>query len=111
MLDHASSVTVTINISIVSSSFVQICITFPALQSSYSPCAVPVLYATYLKNRSPTRVLDGKTPDEVFWGKKPDVSHLQEFGAKIWVLRQDGQTHKLQEKSRQFIFTGFSENS
>src|ERR1700678_907307 len=42
-----------------------------------------VAYATYLKNRSPTRVLkDNKVPDEVFWGKKPDISHLEEFGKK-----------------------------
>lgn len=68
-------------------------------------------YATYIKNRSPTRALGDKTPDEVFWGKKPNVSHLQEFGSRIWVLRQDGQGHKLQEKSRRFLFTGFSEDS
>ena len=64
-----------------------------------------VAYATYLKNRSPTRALDDKTPDEVFWGKKPDISPLEEFGSKCWVLRQDGQVHKLQEKSRQFPFS------
>src|SRR5271168_1025937 len=46
-----------------------------------------VAYATYLKNRSPTRAIkDFKTPDEVFWKTKPNVNNLQEFGQKCWVL-------------------------
>ena len=57
-----------------------------------------VVYATYLKNRSSTRALVDKTPYEIFRGMKLDVSALQEFRVKIWVLRQDGQNHKLQEK-------------
>ena len=30
----------------------------------------------YVQNRTPHRVLENKTPEEVFFGKKPDVSHL-----------------------------------
>lgn len=67
-------------------------------------------YTTYIKNRSTTCVLANKTLDEVFWGKKLDVSHLQEFSVKVSVLRQDGQGLKLQKKSRSYIFTGFSED-
>jgi hypothetical protein len=68
-----------------------------------------VAYATYLKNRSPTRAIkDAKTPDEVFWGTKPNVANLQEFGRKCWVLQQDGKQSKLDPKSRQYIFTGIS---
>ena len=36
----------------------------------------------YLKNRSPTKILDLKTPFEVFYGYKPKVSHLRIFGLK-----------------------------
>src|SRR5271168_4193245 len=68
-----------------------------------------VAYATYLKNRSPTRAIkDFKTPDEVFWKTKPNVNNLQEFGQKCWVLQQDGKRSKLDPKSRQFIFTGIA---
>ncbi|KAJ3532326.1 hypothetical protein NM688_g7442 [Phlebia brevispora] len=68
-------------------------------------------YQVYLKNRSPTRALGAVTPYEAFWKKKPDLSSLQEFGVRCWVLRQDGANHKLQEKSRVFIFTGMSEET
>lgn len=44
-------------------------------------------YANYLRNRSLTRALTGKTLFEVFWGRKPHVSHLREFGADCWVMR------------------------
>ncbi|GLB42029.1 putative mitochondrial protein [Lyophyllum shimeji] len=70
-----------------------------------------VAYAAYLKNRSPTRALTDKTPEEIFTGKKPDVSKLQEFGRKCWVLDERGVIGKLDLKSRQFIFTGLSDES
>ena len=71
-----------------------------------------VAYATYLKNRSPTRALDEPiTPDEAFWGRKPDASTLQEFGSPCWVLRQDGKQGKLVSKTHSFIFTGLSDES
>ena len=68
-----------------------------------------VAYATHLKNRSPTHALTNHiTPDEAFWNKKPDISALQEFGRKCWVLQQDGKNSKLDAKSREFIFTGIA---
>ena len=35
--------------------------------------------ATYLRNRSPTKAVEGMTPFEALYGKKPDVSHLRAF--------------------------------
>lgn len=49
-----------------------------------------VRHATYLKNRSPTRALDGKTPYEVFHGKKPDISNLHPWGCKVRVHDDSG---------------------
>jgi hypothetical protein len=71
-----------------------------------------IAYATYLKNRSPTRALGDKiTPDEAFWGKKPNVAALQEFGTPCEVLRQDGKNSKIGVKTRSCIFVGLSEES
>jgi hypothetical protein len=71
-----------------------------------------VAYATYLKNRSPTRALSDKmTPDEAFWGKKPNVAALQEFGTPCEVLIQDGKSSKLGVKTRSCIFVGLSDES
>ena len=36
----------------------------------------------YLKNRSPAKILDLKTPFEVLYGYKPEVGHLRIFGSK-----------------------------
>src|SRR5271154_1045043 len=71
-----------------------------------------VSYANYLRNRSPARALpSGKTPDEIFWGRKPYIGHLEEFGSKCWVLQQDGKNRKLDPKSRPFIFVGISDST
>jgi hypothetical protein len=36
-----------------------------------------------------TYQLDGKTPFEMIFGKKPDLTDLPEWGAKVWVLKED----------------------
>ena len=37
----------------------------------------------YVQNRTPHRVLENKNPEEVFFGKKPEVSHLKIFNCLI----------------------------
>lgn len=68
-------------------------------------------YANYLKNHSPTKALGNRTPYEAFFGRKPDVSGLREFGTKCWVLQQDGKNHKLQPRGRPMLFVGLGKNS
>ena len=45
----------------------------------------------YVQNHTPHRVLENKTPEEVFSGKKLEVSHLKIFGCPVY-------THILKEK-------------
>ena len=47
-------------------------------------------HAVYLKNRTPTKALDEKTPYEVFYGVKPNLKGLLEFGSKVCVHKTDG---------------------
>lgn len=42
--------------------------------------------AVYLINRTPVKLLNMKTPEEVFYGKKPNLSHLKIIGCKTMVL-------------------------
>jgi hypothetical protein len=65
-----------------------------------------VAYACYLKNRSPICALNGKTPHEVLWSKKPNLTTVREFGSKIWVLKPDTNLDKLDPKSEKFVYTG-----
>ena len=39
----------------------------------------------YVQNRTPHRVLENKTPEEVFFGKKEKVSHLKIFGCPVYI--------------------------
>ena len=39
----------------------------------------------WVKNRSATQALNGKTPYEMMYGKKPDLANLPEWGSRCWV--------------------------
>ena len=47
------------------------------------------------------------TPHEAYTGKKPNVSHLREFGCDVWVLDESGTRSKLNPKSKKMVFVGF----
>ncbi|QRV78044.1 Retrovirus-related Pol polyprotein from transposon TNT 1-94 [Ceratobasidium sp. AG-Ba] len=70
-----------------------------------------VSYMVYIANRSPTHTLGDITPYERFYGRKPHIGNLQEFGAECWVLDQSGSNGKLDVKSKKYRFTGFADNS
>ena len=70
-----------------------------------------VAYVTYVKNRSPTRALKDKTPHEVWTGQKPDVSALQEWGIRCWVLTDRKKRTKLDPKSQPMFFMGIAEGT
>src|SRR5882724_9449159 len=49
-----------------------------------------IAYACYIKNRSPTHALGGNTtPHEAFFNKRTNISRLQEFGTKCWIMVPD----------------------
>src|SRR5882762_222356 len=66
-------------------------------------------HAVYLKNRTSTKALDGKTPYEAFFGKKPNLTDLHEFGSKVWVHSLGGS--KLEGRSDIGRWVGFDEES
>ena len=68
-----------------------------------------VNHAVYLKNRTGTKALDGKTPYEVFYGVKPNLKGLPEFGTRVWVHNPDGT--KLDGRSVIRRWVGFDEDS
>jgi len=65
-----------------------------------------VVTAAYLINRMPTRVLDGRTPFEVLFGKKPELNHLKVFGCLCYVTAL-GPRDKMSPRARQCIFMGY----
>lgn len=65
--------------------------------------------AAHIINRSPTRSLSDITPEEVWSGKPPDLSHMKIFGCKAMVHIPKECRQKLDAKSRELIFVGYSE--
>ena len=65
--------------------------------------------ACYLVNRSPSSVLEDKTPHEVWIGKKPSLSHLRVFGCDEYVHVPKEKRTKLDNKSERCIFIGYKD--
>lgn len=87
------------------------------LQSGLSPIlwAEAILTANYIRNRYPTRSLEGKIPHELWSGKIPTAIHFQVFGTKAYMLGKSTQRKlargKFGEKTIQCIFVGYSTES
>ena len=63
--------------------------------------------ATDLHNRTPTRVLGGRTPYEVLYGVKSDVSHLRTFGAPCAIVEPKEWLKKLDDRATMCFFVGY----
>ena len=64
-----------------------------------------VAYANYIRNWMPTWAHSTNImPYQSFFGKKPDVSRLEEFGTRCWVMIPDQCCLKLDPKVEEHIF-------
>jgi len=54
-------------------------------------------------------VLEDKTPQEVWTGKKPSLSHLRVFGSEAYVHVPKEKRTKLDSKSKKCIFIGYKD--
>ena len=69
-----------------------------------------VAHAVYVRNRSFTRYIPSATPYQKWHGRKPDVSHLHEFSAPVWILAQGQRVLcKMLLKSQCRAFVGYEE--
>ena len=66
--------------------------------------------ASYIRNRSPASKRD-KTPWELFYGKRPDVSRMRIFGAKAYALVPKELRRKLDNHSELGRFVGYPETT
>ena len=63
--------------------------------------------ASYLKNRSLTSSVKDRTPYEVVFGKKPNLSHVRVFGCDAYVHVPKEKRGKLDNKFKKNIFVGY----
>ena len=65
----------------------------------------------YVQNRRPHKILGNKTPEEVFTGKKLEVSYLRIFGCTVYIHVPKEKRTKLEPSRRKGIFLGYGETS
>ena len=66
-----------------------------------------LLTAAYIHNRVPTRALNGKTPHEAWFGRKPRVVHLRVFGSLAFAHVPKVGRSKLASRALRCIFLGY----
>ena len=67
--------------------------------------------AAYLRNRCPTKAVDGMTPHEAWTSVKPTVKHFRVFGCDAFVHIPRDERHKLDSKSKKCILLGYGEET
>jgi len=61
--------------------------------------------AAHILNRSPRSGLDWKTPFELLFGHKPEVTHIRVFGCRAWAI--DNKAKKWDPRSTPMVFVGY----
>lgn len=79
------------------------------LQKHYWAEAVST--AAYITNRCPTRALAFLTPEEMWSGKKPDITHMKIFGCEVMVHVPKEKAKKWDSKTNKLIFIGYGEQT
>lgn len=65
------------------------------------------LTAGYLINRTPSKVLNGKSPFEILYNNSPPLQHLHVFGCLCYVHNQKHGGDKFASRSNRSIFLGY----
>ena len=66
------------------------------------------LTAVYLINRLPSRVISNDTPYFRLFGQHPDYTSLRTFGCAYWPHLRPYNARKLDFRSKQCVFLGYS---
>ena len=70
-----------------------------------------VNYVIFIINQTGTSAVKEISPDELWFGRKMDVSKLKTFGCDCYVLIEDHQRSKAEKKSIKGIFVGYDIDS
>ena len=69
--------------------------------------AEPLLTAVHIINMSPSRPLGLQIPQELWIDNKPNYDKLRIFGCEAYALIPKDHRHKLEPRSRKYVFLGY----
>ncbi len=72
-----------------------------------SLCAEAISTAAYLRNRSPTSTVEGMTPHQAWYDRKPGVDHLRLFGCTAYTYLPKDERGKLDSKTKKCTLLGY----
>jgi len=86
----------------------------PMLDSSGAPLELwseALHTACYIRNRLPSRLLNGRCPHEAWTGSKPNVAHIRKFGSLVCchIPKKSGRK-KLDDKALRTYLVGYQSN-
>ena len=67
--------------------------------------------AVYIRNRCPTKAVEGKTPYEAWFGQKPRADHLRVFGSDAYVHVPKDKRKKLDSKARKCVLLEYGDTT
>jgi hypothetical protein len=70
-----------------------------------------MLTAVFILNRSPTQSVEGRTPYELWHGKKPSVDYFRTFGCVAHVKQGNKRLSKLEDRSTMMVFIEYEPSS
>lgn len=65
--------------------------------------------AAYVKNHTISRVLNNKSPMELWTGRKPNISHFKIFGSRVMAQDPAEKRRKFDARSKEYLFVGYSD--
>ena len=71
-----------------------------------------ISHVAYVRNRAYTKPMGTLTPYQGWFKNKPNITHLRQFGAPVWILLQgQKEQRKMLPKSKRRIYVGYDDGS
>lgn len=67
--------------------------------------------ANYIRNRLPSKSLNGQTPYEMWTGRAPDVGNFKVFGSPVFYLDREPGRGKFDPRGKRGIFLGYADTN